>query len=117
MLKERPTLKKQIDRTIRIPVIDWIDSPCTDELPSFSTITEAKHIVAECEHIINDIALQREYKLTSVNLAHIKGDEDDILQQEAEYNLWLNKAIKKWRTLANKKYIYEEALLQAGVEL
>lgn len=110
-------LIKQSERTIPIPIIDFIDSPTSDQLPTHTTITEAKKIVAECIHIINDISLQREYKLTLVNLAHIKGIENEILQQEAEYNLWLNKAIKKWRTLANKKYIYEEALLQAGVEV
>lgn len=116
MIKDKPTLKR-LDRTIRVPIIDFIDSPSPDELPEYTTVTIAKDIIKECEHIINDIILQRDRKQTTVNLAHIKGDEDEILQKEAEYNIWLNGAIMKWRTLANKKYIYEQALIQAGVEL
>lgn len=114
MLKDKPIIKNQI---IDIPINVEIDSPASDELPRFTTINEAKTIIRQCDRSINDIYLQQEHKKTYVNLAYVENVEEKILQQEAEYNLWWNKASKKLRTLYNKLYIYKEALIQAGIEV
>lgn len=114
MLKDKPIIKQ---RVIDIPINVEIDSPSPDELPNVTTVSEAKNIIRQCERIINDIYLQKEYKQTYVNLAYVENVEQNILEQEAKFNLWWNKTSKKLRTIYNKLYIYKEALIQAGIDV
>lgn len=111
-------LLKKVEKTIKLPVINGIDSPSPDELPLYTTLTEAKKVILECDHIINDMELQERQKQASVLLAQISGDEDLYHQKLAELELWMEcKAVKKLRTTKAKKFIYQAALLEAGVEI
>ena len=111
------SIRRIKDKVISIPKLNHIQSIEWDEIPTYTSESEAKSIILVSEHIISDIEFQIEQKRADLELFQLSSNDELALEKRtAEYLKWYKGVQSKLRSSAAISVIYKNALTIAGIK-